>query len=93
MTVEMNEFQYGRFFTMYNFSDGCVSKNTFYKLGDVVECGRNGYIQEKQCAGHIVRKVGRGIDDIHVIRDDGTVWNISLRGFKSYEPIEVLMRR
>lgn len=91
-TVEVDEMQYARFFTLYTYHPGCVSQNTFFKLGGVLPTTNPyAYTEERQCSGHIVRKIGKGISNIHVIRDDGTVWNINLDNFESVTPMEVKM--
>ena len=88
----MGEFEYYRFFTCCNWYKGGKSKCEFYLLGDVCDSSNPyAYAQEKQCANHIVRKVGRGIDEIHVIRDDSTCWTIHLSCFKEVTPLHVEM--
>lgn len=88
----MGEFEYNKFFSMCNWHDGGESKAEFYLLGDVLDSfNPNAYVQEKQCAHHIVRKVGHGIDEIHVIRDDCTCWTIHLSNFKEVTPLHVKM--
>lgn len=88
----MGEFEYNKFFTMCNWHDGGESKAAFYLLGNVCESSNPyAYAQEQQCAHHIVRKVGTGIDEIHVIRDDCTCWTIHLSCFKEVTPLRVKM--
>lgn len=88
----MDEFEYNKFFTMCNWHNGGESKAEFFLLGDVLESSNPyAYVQERQCAHHIVRKVGRGIYEIHVIRDDCTCWTINLSRFKEVTPLHVKM--
>lgn len=68
-------------------------KGNMFKCGEVKKGGNEPYCytQEKQCAGHICRRIGQGIYNVEVIRDDGTVWGIDLRNFETITPLIVII--
>ena len=68
-------------------------RGEMFKCGPVKKGGNEPYCytQEKQCAGHICRRVGKGDDTIHVVRDDGTCWTISLSNFETITPLKVIV--
>ena len=89
---EMNKFEYMRFFTLCN-TFYKHSKEEFFRCGDLKPKGNiYAWGQEEACAGHICRKIGKGIYDLHVIRDDGTVWNINLEAFETVTPLDVWIK-
>lgn len=89
---EMVKFEYMRFFTLCN-TFHKHSCEEFFRLGDLKPKGNiYAWGEEEQCAGHICRKIGKGIYDVHVIRDDGTVWNINLKAFETVTPLDVWIK-
>ncbi len=72
---------------------GAENGNTYVSFGKVKRGGNEPYCytQEKQCAEHICRVLTpeKVIDKAVVIREDGTVWDIWLSNFESWELIEI----
>lgn len=90
---EMNRFEYGIFFTDNpSYNSGSHSKSQFILCGNVKRGGNEPYCypQEKQCANHICRLIGKGVYQWHVIRDDATVWTIDLRNFEDVTPLDIV---
>ena len=93
--ILMDEFKAMRFVTtslgMMSGREFC--KGNMFKCGEVKKGGNEPYCytQEKQCAGHICRKIGKGIENVHVIRDDGTCWTINLKNFETITPLIVMI--
>lgn len=73
---------------------GAENGNTYVSFGKAKRGGNEPYCytQEKQCAGHICRVLTpeKVIDKAVVIREDGTVWDIWLSNFESWELIEIV---
>lgn len=89
---EMGKFQYMRFFTLCNLFHK-HSNAEFFRCGKLKPKGNPyAWAQEEACSGHICRKIGKGIYDLHVIRDDGTVWNIDLNAFETITPLDVWIK-
>ncbi len=69
--------------------NGC----TYIYCGEVKPSGngRNAYVEERQCSGHICRvlRPEKVVDLCTVIRDDGTVWQIYLSSFLSVTRLTV----
>lgn len=72
---------------------GAKNRNTYIRLGDYIPGGNEPYCfpEEKQCANHICRVLcpTNTILDALVIRDDGTVWKIYLKQFKTVELLNI----
>lgn len=64
------------------------------ELGEVKRGGNEPYCytEEKKCAGHICRVLGNidtKLDEATVVREDGTVWHITLDAFMEAYRIDV----
>ena len=72
---------------------GAKNGNTYIRLGNYVPGGNEPYCfaQEKQCANHICRVLApeKTVLNALVIRDDGTVWKIYLKQFRTVELLNI----
>ena len=60
-------------------------------LGKVLEKGNyRSYVEEANCSGRICRILNqRGIHSTLVIRDDGTLWEINLKLFETWQNVKI----
>lgn len=90
---EMESFEYLRFVTSSTLPFNRRSTCEFFRCGNLKPKGNPyAWAQEEQCASHICRKIGKGIYEVHVIRDDSTVWTINLDAFESITPLDVWIK-
>ena len=88
--VTMTELEYLRFTTSARAPFTRRVEEGFFRFGEVKPGGNPyAFTEERNCAGHICRKIGNGIYNIHVIRDDGTVWKVNLEYFESVTPLAI----